>query len=291
MNASRIRRLTRAALATTIAASAFASVAIGTQNASAMTPAQSQYSGVVNVLSANTTGSLSTFWATTMRSWGKSYAKPPMYYYHTSTIGNVSTPCGASMYNNSFYCRTNNSIYLDYTWNQSMLNQYGDFGPGGILAHEWGHAIQAWLGYSVNGYRREYNADCLTGMYVRYGYAAGKLNGTDYGEMYNWLYYQNYSASHGRGSARAAWYEYGYTQYNLAACAQAFSLPAVAAKVAANKGTETGPIGITTKNQYDGKVQAPPAPPVKVTVTGTKAPSPTLTSSTNLKKIPASMQL
>jgi hypothetical protein len=242
---------------------------VGATQADAMTPPQTTESGVVTLLAGGSTGSIASFWATTMRSWGNAYSKPPITYYHTSTVGLINTPCGKALLNNSFYCSTDNRIYLDYTWNQGLVSSYGDFGGGGILAHEWGHAIQAWLRYGVGGYRREYHADCLAGMYVRYGYSTGRLNGSDYGEFYNWLYYQPYTIDHGRGTARAAWYQYGYTQYSLAACNQAYSLPvtpavATAARTATAGIRATNVTGTASGPAYTGVRRTPPPPPVQI---------------------------
>ena len=256
MNISLVRR-TRALVVGAAALATLGIGAVGASTASAMTPAQTTESGVVNLLAGTSAGSITNFWATTMKAWGDAYAKPTLYYYNTSTVGFPNTPCGKALANNAFYCSSNNSIYLDYTWNQQQLNGYGDYAAGGILAHEWGHGIQAWLGQAYDGYRSEYHADCMAGMYTHYGYAIGRLTGSDYGEMYNWLYYQAYSVGHGRGSARSAWYQYGYTQYSLAACNLAYNLPVTPAATT-NVSAATG---ISGGSAFNGQRQAPPAAP------------------------------
>ncbi len=221
--------------------------------ASAMNPPQTTYTGVVNLLGFDQSASIANFWKTTMSQWGKSYTKPTLRYYNTT----INTACGQLSANNSFYCSSNNSIYLGTSWNQAQLNRYGDNGPGGILAHEWGHGIDAWLGYRYQGYRSEYHADCLAGMYTRYGYATGRLNGSDYGEMFNWLSAQPTTTSHGAGTNRAAWFKYGYTSYSLGACNQVLTSTAATsrtAKVTHVVGTSSGPSNASMKRL--------PAPPV-----------------------------
>ncbi|WP_344222879.1 neutral zinc metallopeptidase, partial [Lapillicoccus jejuensis] len=204
LSTRRPRRLARALAGVAALASVATGVVATSAPAHALNPAQTQYSGVVNLLGFNQSGSIATFWSTTMSAWGARYAKPRLVYYRTSTVGLISTPCGTALANNSFYCSTDNTIYLDYTWNQQNTTRYGDFGSGGILAHEWGHAVDAWLGYAYVGYSSEYHADCLAGMYARYGYATGRLVGSDYSEMWNWLYSQPYGdGSHGTGAMRA----------------------------------------------------------------------------------------
>ena len=234
------RHRAAAAAATVLTAVAVVAGSVGAAApAQALSPAQTTYSGVVSALGFTQTGSIATFWSSTMSAWGVRYVKPGLYYYHSATVGDYVTTCGntAALHNNSFYCSTggNNAIYLDYTWNQSMTTRFGDFGSGGILAHEWGHAAQRWLGYASAGYRSEYHADCLAGMYTRWGYASGRLVGSDYSEMAGRLAAQpSGDGSHGPGSIRADWFRYGYQQYSLAACNQVF------AKTANPTATATG---------------------------------------------------
>ena len=264
----------------------------GASSAQAINPAQTQFSGVVNYLgSPSQAGSIAVFWSTTMSAWGRRYTKPVLQYYNGAGVGDRNTPCGSTTVwrNNSFYCSGSNTIYLDYTWNQRMTNQYGDFGSGGILAHEWGHAAQAWLGYGYVGYKSEYHADCLAGMYSRYGYSTGRLVGSDYSEMYNWLYAQPYSADHGTGSIRAAWYQYGYTQYSMAACDQVFAktanstvdAKAAASTVGASAGSQvlrTAPTGTDRRPVtpsivgLTGVVRTPTLTPTGAALTGVASP-------------------
>lgn len=230
---TRARVALRALAALTLSAAALVS---GTGPASAMNPPQTSYSGVVNLLGFTQSASIANFWQTTMASWGKSYSKPTLLYYNST----ITTACGPISAANSYYCSANNSIYLGTSWNQSQLNGFGDYAAGGILAHEWGHGIDAWLRYPYQGYRSEYHADCLAGMYTRYGYSTGRLNGADYGEMYNWLAAQSTSTSHGSGANRAAWYKYGYTSYSLAACNQVLTTTAATSKAASKRTTTVG---------------------------------------------------
>jgi predicted metalloprotease len=205
-----------------------------TDGARAINPEQTTERGVVNTLGYNlstgytTYGSINDFWAYAFKSWGRAYARPGISFYG-GTYGNYATACDSTSKwpNNGFYCWDSGGIYLDYPFMQSKLQLNGDYYPGAFLAHEWGHRIQHHLGspswYSAQGYRTEYHADCLAGMYTRYGYDSRRLTGNDYGEGYNWLYNQPTSTSHGYGPYRAAWYEYGYTQYSLDACNRVFA--------------------------------------------------------------------
>jgi uncharacterized protein len=220
------RRLVRTLAATSVV---FAIVSTAARPAEAMTPTQTQATKVVGLLSANTTiGGIQDFWAYAFRSWGYTYVKPAVYIYGQGVWDGYV--CGGAvdtrtMRQNAFFCRTGEfAIYVDINWFQSVVNTYGDFAAGGLLAHEWGHAMAYLLGYTVRDYREEYHADCFAGMYARYGYQKGLLNGSDYSELRNWYVAQPFYADHGYGSTRAQWYDYGYTQYSLYSCNLAYNM-------------------------------------------------------------------
>jgi predicted metalloprotease len=218
------------ARAIVIGLAAFALVAggLGADRATAMTPAQTTESGVVNLLGGwvpgYVNGTIDDFWRRTMTDWGygNRYAKPGIQYYGAGTGGYYDVAgCTSSAQwagENGFYCSNTKTIYLDYFGQQAMLNRLGDHAAGGLLAHEWAHRAQDAMNTLVNDFRREYNADCMAGLYTRFGYNSGRLSGNDFGEFYTWLYNQPSSGSHGTGANRAAWFHYGYMQYTKAAC-------------------------------------------------------------------------
>lgn len=175
-------------------------------------------------------GSIEHFWSTTLSAWGKPYVRPGAIWYG-DYFGNRDTACAnngvaintASWRNNAFYCPADSTVYLDYEYLNSQIARYGDYGAGGIIAHEWGHRIQHVLGYTDQSFRREYHADCLAGMYTRWAYGR-LLSGGDYGEFSNWLSDRAVSPSHGSGAWRVAWFKFGYTEYNLASCDAAWRM-------------------------------------------------------------------
>jgi predicted metalloprotease len=258
----------RAAGALTIAASVAVLAAGGptADDASAMTPAQTTESGVVNLLGGyvpgHTTGSIDDFWRRTLTGWGYGYSKPGVHFYGSGSGGYYNTPCGSTYPvrgENGMYCPAANSIYLDYWGQQGLLNRLGDHGAGGFLAHEWAHRAQHHLGTMRNDFRGEYNADCMAGLYTRFGYSTGRLSGGDFWEFSNWLYYQPSSASHGTGPNRAAWFRYGYTQYSKAACDQALYL------------TASGAVAGTAARSAGAKVKPPGARRIDLTPPASKA--------------------
>jgi predicted metalloprotease len=191
--------------------------------AQAINPPQTTESGVVYYLGGNLSGSIDTFWSMSFRAWGRAYTKPGLYWLQAPRY------CGSQLMqmNNSFYCPSDGIIWLDYSWNQAFINRYGDNGGGAILAHEWGHRIQDLLGYRGPNPGFELHADCLAGMYTRYGLATGRLNNADFYEARNTLYSlgdYNYSSPdhHGTPQQRADWFTAGYSYYDIKVCNQAF---------------------------------------------------------------------
>ena len=59
-----------------------------------------------------------------------------------------ATTCGdhddaASWRNNAFYCPTDQTITYDIDWFAELCRTAGVLAPIGVLAHEWGHHVQA----------------------------------------------------------------------------------------------------------------------------------------------------
>jgi hypothetical protein len=239
MPATRPISLKASALACAVAFATLLMGSLGADRAAAMTPVQTTEVGVVNLLGGweptAFDGSIEDFWSRTLPEWGYSYSKPGVQYYGNDAGGYYDTPCGATRQwagENGFYCKDSNTIYLDHAGQQGLLNRLGDHGTGGFLAHEWAHRAQARMGTMVGEFRREYNADCMAGLYTRFGYNTGRLSGEDFSEFYNWLSAQPSSVSHGIGRNRAAWYQEGYTRYTKEACDATFGLQASGASVA-----------------------------------------------------------
>ena len=164
-------------------------------------------------------GEMDHFWAANFRNWGlaRRYVHPKIYLYR----GEIRACGGVLPPNNAFSC--GGRIYIDSRWSQRKLNKYGDYAPGVVLAHEWGHEIQWMLGWkSASGtLGEELFADCLAGMYTRYGLTVtGRLDNSDYWEGYS-MAASSAGGDHGTAKQRTAWYRYGYKSYNINACGRA----------------------------------------------------------------------
>jgi predicted metalloprotease len=75
---------------------------------------------------------------------------------------------------NAFYCPEEDFIAFDDAQLFPRLDaSFGDFTVATVLAHEWGHAIQARVTWSLDGVVRELQADCFAGAWMGHLPGAG----------------------------------------------------------------------------------------------------------------------
>lgn len=114
---------------------------------------------------------------------GARYGSPKVVSY----TGSIKTGCGVQGSNNASYCGADNRIYYDTIFLTRMMKNAGaylgtdgDYAPITVLAHEWGHAVQAQLdSASYIGLFRENMADCLAGAITQRANAEGRLDRGD----------------------------------------------------------------------------------------------------------------
>lgn len=138
-------------------------------------PTSSSGSGVDDVptglraLLAEAEDDIHEYWTGVFRAGGLTYEPPAGVHVY---YGEEETPCGPTIPDNAFYCMRDQSIYLDWGLMNSELREFGEFGPMVVLAHEWGHAVQDYLGKLSLGRNwsisLELQADCFAGSYARY---------------------------------------------------------------------------------------------------------------------------
>ena len=126
-----------------------------------------------NKVAANAIEDLQSFWAD---EFPKVYDDPyePVsggFYAMDSGTDPTTLPCGVTdmeqALHNAFYCRPDDAV----AWDQEFLmpelaDQYGDFTVAVVLAHEWGHAIQARAQIDEPTVILELQADCFAGAWV-----------------------------------------------------------------------------------------------------------------------------
>ena len=116
-------------------------------------------------------GSLQTFWRTELPELGVAYSAPTKYtYYRPEEGGGPSCGGEPAPAKNAFYCPPGDFIAWDETG--LMIPYYvqaGDFAAAFVLAHEFGHAMQARLPQKERpGILNELQADCFAGAWARY---------------------------------------------------------------------------------------------------------------------------
>jgi predicted metalloprotease len=141
-----------------------------------------EYSGMVQ----DVFGLLDQYWSQTLPAeFGVEYTAPARYVYYRPEEG-PGPPCGEeeAPKKNAFYCPVEDFI----AWDESgLLIPYyvsaGDFAAAFVLAHEFGHAMQARLPQQEElGVLRELQADCFAGAWAAYLSQNGYLDPGDLDE-------------------------------------------------------------------------------------------------------------
>ena len=183
-------------------------------------------------------------WAPELQAAGFNAARPSVTIYS----GTPQTPCGKMPRENALYCSADQQIYFATDLPDLFPKQKADpFAPFAVLAHEFGHAIQAQTGIlygeaawqqryldeddqaSANtvSRRTEMQADCFAGEFLRsVSQSAGISDqeivtikaifngiGDDRGQGGNVP-----EGDHGKGKNRQAWLTIGLTSTKAGAC-------------------------------------------------------------------------
>ena len=130
--------------------------------------------------------SLQDYWSQALpQSFGATYSSPSRYVYYRSD-GAPGPSCGGqpAPANNAFYCPAGDFLAWDETG--LMIPYYvsaGDFAAAFVLAHEFGHAMQARLPRKERlTVLSELQADCFAGAWSRHVQQQGQLEGGDLDE-------------------------------------------------------------------------------------------------------------
>jgi hypothetical protein len=122
---------------------------------------------------------INEYWSQVFSDSGIDYYPPEEFLSYTEPI---DTACGPAALDNAFYCSESHGIYYDINFLQAQLDTDGDFAPVVILAHEWGHLVQANLGILRGRYlsiETELQADCLAGTWTTHAGEMGYLEEGD----------------------------------------------------------------------------------------------------------------
>ncbi|MEM8860348.1 MAG: neutral zinc metallopeptidase [Chloroflexota bacterium] len=112
--------------------------------------------------------------------WDNQFEAAELTYYPPRRVVAYREPTNPRLNNNAFYTSAGHYIGYDLDLMESSLSRHGDFAPVAIMAHEWGHLVQANLGirqeYTI---LQELQADCLAGAYGTYLEERGNLEEGD----------------------------------------------------------------------------------------------------------------
>jgi hypothetical protein len=105
------------------------------------------------------------------------YETPARVLGYRGSFESPPTPCAEGYpqriwQRNGLYCATDRSIYFDEEWLREFAATFSEEAPGdatnfaavAILAHEWGHHIQAEAGITGESIALELQADCFAGI-------------------------------------------------------------------------------------------------------------------------------
>lgn len=137
----------------------------------------------VDVLARNALADLETFWAAQFPEVFGTEFQPLSGGYFSVDPGNADPSayprgigCGAAVRdveNNAFYCTApdapnSDSISYDRAFLAELGEEFGRFIPALVMAHEFGHAVQARVGAPSASIAVETQADCYAGTWTRW---------------------------------------------------------------------------------------------------------------------------
>jgi hypothetical protein len=138
-------------------------------------------------------GAIQSFNATLIPTHGGRYVPPALYELDH---GAQLPGCGDGVYNGA-YCPAANTLGWSMAWTNGAFAQSGDMAWATLIAHEYGHAAQGFLGIRGGwmAYRlySESFADCMAGAFFFWAYSSGltdtvgRGDGNEFRDAFAWL--------------------------------------------------------------------------------------------------------
>ena len=184
---------------------------------------------------------LMQLWEPPVQAAGFEMPRPPVTVYSSS----VTTACGVMKEINASYCAGDQHVYYALSLLDALPSQVADtrYAPEDVIAHEFGHAVQARTGMliadkaleqkaskadaTVMSRRTEQQADCFSGLYVASVAQSQGLAQADLQNLVDMTYYlgddvlsgdSSISGDHGLGKNRQAWFAKGVQTNQVAVC-------------------------------------------------------------------------
>jgi hypothetical protein len=123
----------------------------------------------------------------------------------------VTTPSGCAPVDASgpgAYCPPDRTVYLSDPVLRQLMDQFGDFAVVTVMAHEWGHHVQASFGRPGGTPAFELQADCFAGAYATDAYYRGLLDPGDAEEALR-ISWSAGGVTHGSPAQRVAAFQFG----------------------------------------------------------------------------------
>ena len=153
--------------------------------------------------------------------WQAEFDEGNLTYYAPRAVQAYTSDGRGSRAYNAYYSGYTHSIHYDTRLMNDSLRSLGDVAPIFILAHEYGHLVQANLGLltgSRSNVAKELEADCLAGAYLQNANERGLLENGDAEEAMRQAYRvgdnlpETHAGAHGSPTQRAAAFELGFTE-------------------------------------------------------------------------------
>jgi predicted metalloprotease len=137
-----------------------------------------------------------------------SFREPGVY-----EVRDAAVVCGTRVYN-AVYCPSRNLIAYSRKYAKYLYARIGDAGFAALIAHEYGHGVQQWLGYRSGRFRYELTgesfADCMAGGFMAQMSNWGYVDSLGYGDYREMLaafraLSDRYTSTDGSGHGDAAW--------------------------------------------------------------------------------------
>ena len=164
------------------------------QSAGLIVPVEAQTPLTMDVWLTAVLNDIDAYWQETFAAEG---LPPPHVFYMWPAIDEQVTPAARYITDNdaALYCGVSDMIFVSQdfayrlwdglvntTYGPQQSERLGDFAVAYVLAHEYGHSIQAELGLLGAGYpvwRTELQADCFAGNWANSAYVNGILEEGD----------------------------------------------------------------------------------------------------------------
>ncbi|MDI9872245.1 neutral zinc metallopeptidase [Flectobacillus roseus] len=151
---------------------------------------------------------------------------------NTYSIQNpVNSTCGVQKNPNFIYCFLNNNIYLSEDLYKSMAKEFDLPSIEFAIAHEYGHAVQKQLDkIQSTSLTREYQADCLAGVYMSRYNEKSIIDKSVYSFLYKYTEHStSFSSlfdpeSHGDSESRFKAFRKGFEVKSVNECFNSYDL-------------------------------------------------------------------